>query len=82
MNDEQAKFASNCNARLNIDENLVTELYIDGEDFTFRGQDLDATEKNNKVFFEFEDARNNEIFFITNPGKIKVYAEKFNTYYH
>ena len=85
VNDEQAKFASNCNARLNIDENLVTELFIDGEDFTFRGQDLDATEKNNKVFFEFEDARNNDIFFITNPGKIldqksaeKNFVKNFN----
>ena len=69
VNDEQARFSSNCNFELSVDENQMTELYLKDQDYTFKGTDADATEENNLVFFEFEDERNNDIFHITNPGK-------------
>jgi len=67
-NDEQARFESSC-GQLSVDENQITELYLNGAGFTFKGVDADATEDNNLVFFELVNADNEASFHITSPGK-------------
>ena len=66
-NDEQARFESSC-GQLSVDENQITELYLNGASYTFKGVDADATEDNNLVFFELVNADNEASFHITSPG--------------